>query len=420
VLSVEDRFMIKELHRRGVSISDIARSTGHDRKTVRRLLEEPLVPARPPRRAKTHKIDAYASYLEQRITAGVLNAQKLYLEIKAQGYTGKERRVRAFVQPFRQARRPQATVRFETEPGQQAQVDWAHFGLITVEGRKRRLYGFVMTLGWSRAMYLEFTLAVDEIAFLRCHQHAFAYFGGVPREILHDNLKTAVLGRAADGRIRWHPRYLDFAEYHGFTPRACQPYRAQTKGKVESGIRYVRGNFWPGLQFTDLADLNLQARTWLNAVANVRLHGTTGEVPWLRLPREGLLPLGGKPAYDTSVVSTRRSSLDCLICYGGNEYSVPAAHARQQLLVKETEQGDLIILTLPGEEIARHTLVAGPHQRIIIAAHYQSLIKPKQSAARLGAVQVPAVQLPMPGVADAPQVEARPLSIYDICAEVTG
>ncbi len=410
--------MLKELHRKGVSISDIARLTGHDRKTVRRLLAEPLVPPRPSRPAKARKIDPYASYLEQRITAGVLNAEKLYLEIKAQGYPGKQRMVRAFVHPFRPAAQPQATVRFETEPGEQAQVDWASFGLILVAGRQRRLYGFVMTLGWSRMMYLEFTVAVDEVTFLRCHQHAFAYFGGIPRQILHDNLKTAVLGRAADGRIRWHPRYLDFADYYGFTPRACQPYRAQTKGKVERGIRYVRGNFWPGLQFTDLADLNVQARTWLNEVANVRRHGTTGEVPWRRLPGEGLQPLDNKPAYETSVVSTRRSSRDCLVSYQGNDYSVPATHARQQLLVKETEQGELIMLTLSGEEIARHSLVAGRHQRIILAAHYQSLVTRQPSAARPGALQVSPVQLAMPGLADAPPVEVRPLSLYDVWAEV--
>ena len=122
----------------------------------------------------------------------------------------------------------------------------------------------------------------------------------------------------------WHPKYLDFAAYYGFTPRACQPYRAQTKGKVEAGVHYVRINFWPGLSYTGLADLNQQAVSWLDTVANVRIHGTTGQVPFDRLPLEGLLPLLGKPDYDTALVSTRRSSADCFISYGGNFYSVPA------------------------------------------------------------------------------------------------
>ena len=159
-------------------------------------------------------------------------------------------------------------MRFETEPGEQAQVDWGHFGFIEHHGRQRRLYAFVMTLGWSRAMYVEFTTSTDATWWLRCHVHAFHYFGGVPKVVLHDNLKTAVLSRDADGTVHWNPRYLDFADYYGFTPQACRPYRAQTKGKVEAGIRYVRGNFWPGLRFVDLADLNRQGRDWLDFTAN--------------------------------------------------------------------------------------------------------------------------------------------------------
>jgi transposase len=419
MLNVEERFMIKDLHRKGVSISDIARLTGRDRKTVRRLLEVPLVPPPTPRHVKPRKIDIYAPYLEHRIDEGVLNARKLYAEILDQGYPGKESQVRAFVHPFRQARQAQATVRFETEPGEQGQFDWGHFGVIRHDGRQRHLYAFVMTLSWSRMMYLEFTVAADELTFLRCHVHAFHYFDGFPRHLLHDNLKTAVLARAGDGTPRWHPRYLDFADYYGFSPRACRPYRPQTKGKVESGVKYVRGNFWPGLKFTDLADLNLQARIWLDRVANVRLHGTTGEVPALRFPRENLQSLAGKPDYDTSLTSARRSSRDCLVSYLGNLYSVPAAYARQQLLVKETEQGELIILSLPGqEEVARHRLVPGRNQRVVVAAHYQDILTGPRPPARAEAVQLPAAELTLFGVGPAPQVEARALSVYDQFAEV--
>jgi len=217
-----------------------------------------------------------------------MECRTLYAEIKLRGYTGSESQVRAWAHPLRETRLPQATVRFETEPGQQAQVDWGHFGTIHHQGRQKRLCAFVMTLGWSRTMYLEFTTATDEAAFLRCHLHAFRYFGGVPREIVHDNLKTAVLARDGTGAIHWNPRYLDLAHCYGFSPRACQPYRAQTKGKVESGIKYVRGNFWVGLTYKDLADLNYQALAWLNTVANVRVHGTTHEIPFARLALEGL------------------------------------------------------------------------------------------------------------------------------------
>ncbi len=191
--------------------------------------------------------------------------------------------------------------------------------------------------------------------------------------MLHDNLKTAVLSRTADGTIHWQPRYLDFARYYGFSPRPCRPYRAQTKGKVENGVKYVRGNFWLGLEFNDLTDLNDQVWNWLDDVANVRCHGTTGEVPFVRLAHEGLQPLAGKPDYDTSLVCHRRSTKDCLVSYEGNRYSVPAAYAQQQLLLKETEGGQLLIYSLDGRELARHAVLTGHRRQSIVAAHYQGL-----------------------------------------------
>lgn len=412
MLNVEDRFMIKDLHRKGVSISEIARQVGCDRKTVRRVLEEPLLATPAPRQPKSRKLDPFVSYLEGRIQEGVLNAEKLYRELCAQGYTGKERQVRAFVQPYRPARQAAATVRFETEPGQQAQVDWGHFGTIQHQGRQRRLYGFVMTLGWSRACYLEFTVSMETIWFLRCHQHAFTALGGVPREVLHDNLKTAVLERDTDGTIHWHPRYLDFASYYGFTPRACRPYRAQTKGKVENGIKYVRGNFWVGLHYRDLADLNQQARRWCDQVANQRRHGTTREIPADRLPLEGLSSIATKPAYDTSLMTQRLSSRDCLVSYGGNFYSVPAPYASQRLVVRETEAGQLVICTVAGEEIARHALSDGQGQRVVQASHYTGITK-GGPARRAEAVQQRPAQPDLAVLVNAPQVEQRPLSVYD-------
>lgn len=407
MIKPEERFMIKQQYQTGLSITEIARRNGRDRKTVRAALQQPIVPSRRARRKRVRKIDPYVGYLQQRIEQGVLNAEKLYQEIKAQGYTGKARTVRSFVQPYRGQRQCQATVRFETAPGEQAQVDWAHFGYIEHRGRWRRLYGFVITLSWSRLMYLEFTTSTRSVWFLRAHQHAFDYFGGVPRQILHDNVKTAVLDRKG-GVIHWNPQYLDFAAYYGFSPRACRPYRAQTKGKVESGIRYIRGNFWSGLVYSDLADLNRQARDWLDRVANVRCHGTTQEIPFERWPAEQLQPLPPL-GYDTSLLTTRRSSHDCLISYEGCFYSVPATYARRQLLVKETEQEQLLIFTPTGEEIARHPLAWKAHQRLINPDHYQSLWPTRVR-------QIRSVHPALNGW-EAPAVENRSLSVYD---EVSG
>ena len=216
---VEERFMIKDMYRTGVTISDIARRTGHDRKTIRTIVNGPVSPVPQKRRGRAKKLDCFVAYLEKRMAEGVLNCTKLCAELRQQGYQGSTGLIRNFVRPYREKRRQEATVRFETLPGEQAQVDWGHFGFIAHQGRRRRLYGFVMTLGWSRACYLEFTVSTDMACWLRCHVHAFHYFGGVPRVILHDNLKTAVLKRDAAGTIHWNRHYLDFADYYGFSPR---------------------------------------------------------------------------------------------------------------------------------------------------------------------------------------------------------
>ena len=417
MLRVEDRFMIKDMHRRGMTISDIARITGHDRKTIRAIVNGPVNPPPKKRKKRASKLDPFVPYLEKRIEEGVLNCNKLFDEIRRQGYQGGKSTLKYFVQPYREARRQEATVRFETQPGEQAQVDWGHFGFIEHKGRRRRLYCFVMTLGWSRASYLEFTVSTDAAWWLRCHIHAFRYLGGVPQVVLHDNLKTAVQEREADGTIHWNPRYLDFAHYYGFTPQACRPYRAQTKGKVESGIRYVRGNFWPGLRFFDLADLNEQAQGWLDMTANVRVHGTTGEVPFDRLALEPLQSMAGKTDYDTSLIAFRRVTKDCFISYDGNYYSVPSKHARKTVEVKETEDGQLIILSAEDEEIARHRVVTGRNQRIAVAAHYENIHSSSRPPRRPTAIQI----LPPKDWGDlpvAPEVEARPLSWYDQVLEV--
>jgi transposase len=410
--------MIREMHSQGLSISEIARRMGRDRKTVRRVIEGALVPEPKARRRRKRKIDPYVPYLLKRIERGVLNARKLYHEIKELGYEGKETQVRVFAQPYRPPRQCAATVRYETEPGEQAQVDWAHFGHILHEGRKRRLYAFLMTLGWSRAMYLEFTVSTKMTWWLRCHVHAFHYLGGVTREVLHDNLKTAVVKRPGEGVIRWHQRYLDFADYYGFSPRACQPYRAQTKGKVESGVSYVRKNFWVGLDYVDLDDLNRQAVGWLDTIANVRIHGTTGEVPFERLPDEGLTPIYDKPDYDTSHVVYRRCSRDCMVSYQGNRYSLPAAYAGQTVMVKATEEGELLVLNREGEIVAWHDVAVGSNQRVVVSQHFAAIpfSSPRQRSA--GAQQVAAPDLRSMPWPDAPLVEARSLGAYQDLVEL--
>ena len=169
----------------------------------------------------------------------------LLSELRALGYGGGYTILKDYVQPRRRRRQPRATVRFETGPGEQAQVDWGSLAYIAQDGRKRRVWAFVMVLSWSRAIYVEFVRRADVATFMRCHVNAFEYFGGVPRRCLYDNAKVVVAGRDDAGRPEWNSRMLDFALRVGFEMRLCRPYRAQTKGKVESGVKYVRRNLWP-------------------------------------------------------------------------------------------------------------------------------------------------------------------------------
>lgn len=409
MLEVETRFMIKDMHRRGISISEIARQTGHDRKTVRKVIQGELIPVRKPNPSvRQRKLDPYLEYLQQRMSEGVYNTRKLYRELQERGYEGGLTQVILYVQPFRPARREPATVRFETAPGQQAQVDWGTFGYVNEAGRQKSLYCFVMTLGWSRAMYVEFTTQSDTGSFIRCHLHAFNYFGGVPQEVLHDNLKSAVIRRDPDGTIHFNERYLEFALSAGFAPYPHRPYRPQTKGKVESGVRYVEGNFWVGLHFTDVDDINRQALVWLNTVANPRLHGTTGEKPFDRLPLEHLQPLPDR-SFDTSIISYRRVGYDCLVRYQTNAYSVPAAMVGQTLLVKETEDKRLVLFDAAGLQVADHPLLSGHHQWSVQGSHYAGL------PAAMSRVPRKALAFQSQGVSvweTPPEVEQRPLSVY--------
>jgi transposase len=367
---------------------------------------------------RDRKLSQFEGYLKARMAEGVYNTRKLYRELRERGYSGGLTQVILYVQPYRPKRDEPAVMRFETAAGQQAQVDWGYFGSMEHEGRQRNLYVFVMTLCWSRALYIEFTVNGNTDWFIRCHQHAFEYFGGVPQEVLHNNLKSAVIGRDSVGRIRWNARYLDFATYSGFVPHACRPYRAQTKGKVERGIGYVRQNFWSGLPFSDMADLNAQALSWVNEIANPRVHGTTGEVPFERLPNEHLPPLP-RQRFDTSIKAERCASRDCLVSYDGNFYSVPTNWAGKALLVKETEDRQLVIVNGLGEVIAQHHKLPGRHKRSIVAAHYDGLpaLTPRHRQAQ--AIQTPTLTTQPRILSAAPQVEVRPLSIYGQLSEGT-
>jgi len=295
LISMEEWVDIVALHRQGVSIKAISRELGVGRNTVRRALRREGPPAYR-RSAAPGKLDPFKDYLLARLAEfPELSAAALLEEVRAQGYGGGISILKDFTRPYRRRRR-EPVVRFETPPGLQAQVDWAELGRHQLDGREVGLHLFVMVLGFSRALYAEAVTAEDLEAFLACHARAFAFFGGMPAEILYDNAKVVVLSRTAAGP-RYNPGLLDFAGRYGFAPRLCRPYRARTKGKVERSIGYLRDRFFCGRTFTSLEDLNAQLLAWLDAVANRRQHATTGERPVDRLAREGLTPFALAPPW---------------------------------------------------------------------------------------------------------------------------
>src|ERR1700747_2329091 len=195
-----------------------------------------------------------------------------------------------------------AVRRFETPPGKQAQVDWGHLGSITEGGKVRMLWGFTITLGYSRRMMAEAATDQKLGTLLRMHEAAFQEWGAVPEEILYDRMRTIWTGTDERGEIVWNAVFLDFARYWGFTPRLCRRYRAQTEGKVESGVKYVRRNFLCGLQGREpnsLNDLNARLREWIWGVATQRVHGTTHEQVLVRWDVEqfSLQSLAGQPPF---------------------------------------------------------------------------------------------------------------------------
>jgi transposase len=412
----EGWYMIRELLREGLSISEIARQSGRDRKTVRKTRDAPGHPPPQERRKRGSKLDPYKPYLQARVNVGVLNGAKLLEEVRRQGYAGGITVLREFVQPLRPVA-PIVAERFETEPGEQAQVDWATCGRIWYQGRLRTLSSFLMTLGYSRRQYLTFTVSEEMETLERCHIKAFRHFGGIPKEILYDNLKAVVDHRGPDGQVVWNRRFRDFADYYGFAPRACQPYRAQTKGKVENGIRYVKGNFLLGLDLTEmtLEELNGEALRWIRETADVRVHGTTHERPIDRWPAEAaaLRPLDGQRDYDTSYVTHRLVDHEGYISYRGSRYAVPPAHASRVVIVKEDAEGRLRIYA--GErQVIQHRLAEETGSIITTPGHAEA-VRALARAGRRNGTGANRRRPPQPTQRWPawPAVQVRPLAVYD-------
>jgi hypothetical protein len=257
--------------------------------------------------------------------------------------------------------------RFETEPGQQAQVDWGEVR-VRLDGVAAKVHVFVMTLGYSRRAWAEGYLNEKLGSLLEAHERAFAHFGGRPQELLYDRMRTVVDIRPG-GKRRWNPTFEAFAKHWGFEPRLCRAYRAQTKGKVESGVKYVKRNFLPGRSFRDLADFNEQLLDWTMRISDLRIHGTTHERPIDRFAREAsaLVASAGHPGFLQALQRDRVVADDWLVSIDTNRYSVPWRLMGQTVQVIQV--GDSWQIAHRGKVVAEHAILPGRFQLSIKPEH---------------------------------------------------
>ena len=298
-----------------------------------------------------------------------LTGRRLLRELREHGYEGGYTTVTDVLRELRPAPLQAFEVRFETPPGDQAQVDFAQFQVqFTDEPAVTRVvWLFSFVLGFSRLIWARFVLHQDMQTVLRCHIAAFEAIGGIPHEILYDRMKTAVLGETG-GSIVYNRALIDFARHYGFQPKACRPYRAKTKGKVERPYRYIREDFFLARSFRNLDDLNAQLRHWLEMVANPRVHATTQRVVNEAFAEEkGHLKMLPLAPFGSVLKLERRVSHEGMVSVGGNLYSVPDA-TRKRVVEVHTLANEVRIFE-DGALIAAHPVLEGRHQRRVATGH---------------------------------------------------
>src|SRR5690606_8884724 len=328
---------------------------------VRKYIEQGIeAPSYGPRSVgRPSKLAPYLDFLSERAAAFPdLSAARLTREIRELGYTGAYTAVKRYLAAVRPDYQPKPyEVRFETPPGVQAQVDFARF-VVEFEddpGTSRIVWLFSLVLGHSRFLFARYVLHQDLQTLLRCHMQAFELLDGVPIEILYDRMKTAVTGEDDQGHIIYNPSLLALAKHYRFQPRACRPYRAKTKGKVERPFRYIREDFFLGRSFRNMEDLNAQLIAWLDTVANVRVHGTTQRVVAEAFAEEQeelqRLP---EHRFNAVLKLERRVTHDGFVSVGGNFYSVPD---RTRRIVEVEQLPDLVRIIDRGIVVAEHPVL---------------------------------------------------------------
>jgi len=389
MLRKEDFAVIEALNKRGVYLKDIATELEVHPRTVKRALPRGGAP-KPERKLCSSKLEPYKAKVDELLGEGVWNSQVILREIQALGYEGRSTMLRLYIQPKRALRRGRATVRFETEPGKQLQSDWGEV-VTEIGGVKCKVHFIVNELGYSRRFHFWCTDSADAEHTYEGILRSFEYFGGVTAEVLVDNQKSAVLQASNTGSPRFNERFVDLANHYGFTPRACRPYRARTKGKDERMVGYVKQNFFVRYRaFESWEHLNQLAEQWLRDEADLRVHGTVKEVVAKHFEREKphlqALP---EIRYDTSYLEYRQVAWDGYIDVRGNRYSVPPALVGQRVAVRITLDGSLRVLQAD-QLVASHTLKSPQEGWSTFREHQSAMWK-----------------------STLPQVEQRSLAVYE-------
>lgn len=362
-------------------VGTIARQLGVHHSTVDRVLSQAGLP-KAERAHRASLIDAYVPFVVDTLTQfPALTASRLYAMVRERGYAGGPDHFRHLVAHYRPRPQPEAYLRLRTLPGEQAQVDWGHFGKITIGKAERTLMAFVMVLSFSRQIFLRFFLDARMSNFLRGHEGAFQAWDGLPRVLLYDNLKSAVLERRGDA-IRFHPTLLEFAAHYRFEPRPVAVARGNEKGRVERAIRYVRGSFFVARSWRDLDDLNTQAEAWCWGQAADRPCPEDRALSvreTFNQERETLLALPDNPyPVDERVeVSVGKTPY---VRFDRNDYSVPPAHVRRVLTVVASPTR---VRILDGSDlVAEHDRSYDKDQQVEDEAHLAELTARKHQARR--------------------------------------
>lgn len=403
--------MLRDLFNENLSISEIARQTGLDRKTIRKYINSETPPLRKERHKKPGKLDPFKDYITKRLNEHPFSALRLYREIQDQGFTGKYGIVKNFIREIKPKMDVPAVYRYETKPGVQAQVDWAECGKIEIDGKIRKLHCFTMILGFSRMRFAEFTLQIDVFTLIQCHKNAFDYFGGYPEEILYDNMKQIVLDRKqVSSESKWNPKFEDFFKHYGFIPRLCRPYHPQTKGKIESTVKFVKRDFFMGGNFTSFSDINQKLQQWLLRV-NSSIQGTTHEIPEEKLKHENLNRLDEVIPYQITREESRKISSDSHLSYLENKYSVPYKFAGRTARLQICDT--YFSVFVGNEQVCRHEIISGHGRVSRNKDHFKGLLSEilkYNSAPKLKCENV--IRF------DDPDVEKRSLSVYEaFCRE---